>query len=602
MSGLKAAPEKPHIPDLNERDEIDLDKLGADALVVRIKYTGMDGADTVSPRWIGANPGGDAFDDTGAGYPVDPIDGVEVKIDNATIRGAAGGWAFLSYTVFPSGGNPLESLRQFCYVGVRPQEGGETLAVLQALPSHGLVIQPRKLPVGGVVTVLVAPYQAMQPGDKVHLKVVGYDEDGVKDDDWSRTLLVDEDHFDKEALSATVPKNFFSLLEKGHAEGSYSIELKNGSKLDSPVQRWEIDSGATLPQPLEKPAIDGYAEGEPLEPAKLRSGVTIRVPVYPSMASSDRVVMHWRSPVGDLIQSVRVDPSTMEAASIPFQVSGETLAANGGTTVWLSYQYGRPGESLSSSELQVEILPMREALVAPDIRGANPDATPDWGTMEALSGIDGVYVVVPTGVVAPGERVQVHWIGHSEWGQYVAKEPASTADPLRFFIPAQYVVANMARGDKDESRRFKVFYRVINEADEADYFDSVAYHLRVAPLPHEQLPQIICKGVSGKELPLSEVPEDGADLELETWYFIAEKQLLTLSIVGVTAEGEQEYVFHDAIEVSPGEVETGVKAKLPKDILKRLIVGERFTLYPRLSYDGGIYYTPFRVNNLTLVD
>lgn len=588
--------EKPRIPGLNEFNEVDLEQLGCEPLLAYIKYTGMQEGQLVRPRWVGAGPTGEVFDDVEAVLTVDAGDlenGLLIKIDNEKIRGAAGGWAFLSYTVVGA----QESLRQFCYLGLRERTGDETLSVLQALQSHNLVIQPNKLPIGGVVTVVVPAYQAMQVGDKVNMKVVGYDDSGDECDDWSRVLTVSKEHFGRRPLSADVSRSFFSFLEKGYVEGYYSIELVDGSCLDSPVQRWSIDSDAALPDTLDKPAIDGHQDGEPLDPARFRDGVTVRVPAYAGMAVSDRVVMHWRSPVSDLVQTVRVDPSIQVAGFIPFRVPAETLVLNAGEAVRLSYLYGRQGESLRSDELPVQVKEIRQ-LISPDVRDADPEATPNWGKMTACDAICGVYVVVPNDIVAQGERLEVHWMGCSELGRYIATEPVNEQNPLRFFIPPEYVPANMARGEKDESRRFEVFYRLISDAG---HVDSVAYHLRITPLPMKKLPQLVCPDAPDGKLSLSKVPSTGARLELEPWAYGAAGQLLSLSLTIATDTGEQEIVFHDSVPVTQDEALNGVKATLPKDLLTRLNINDYFTLWPRLSYDGGLHFTKFRSINLQLL-
>ena len=587
--------EEPSVPDLNESNELDLDALGNQDLLTYIKYTGMQDGDLLRPRWIGASISGEPFDDVGAVRQVGPDDlvsGHPVIIKNEDIRAAAGGLAVYSYSV----NEGPESLRKICYLGLRPKPAAETLSVLHALPSHDLTLQPRALPSNGVITLVVAPYQAMQVGDKITVKLVGYDEDGVEDDDWSTVLTVDKDHFDKKPLSANVPKNWFSFLEDGCVEGHYRIALADGSSLDSPAQRWKIDSSATLPGLLDAAAIEGHTEGEPMDPARFRNGLTLRVPGYPGMAVSDHVVLHWRSPAGDLIQAARVDLSSVTADSMYFRVPAENLVHNAGASVRLTYQYGREGGNLGSRELLIDVALIR-TLLAADVRSAIPENAPGSGRIPALEARGGVYVVVPPDTLAPGERAEVHWMGQSALGQYVAKSPVSEANPLRFLIPQDYVPANFGRGDRDESRRFPVFYRLIGANG---HVDSLPYNLRITPVPSANYPQINCTQADAGGLSLSRVPAAGADLTLGTWLFGKEGQLLTLVASGLTATGEVEEVILDSVPVTAEQAEKGVQAKLPRAFLQGLVMGERFTLSPRLSFDGGDYYTPFRSITLTL--
>lgn len=586
--------EKPTIPDLNGSDELDVEQLGNSPLLTNIKYTGMQRDDLVRPRWVGAGPDGKVFDDIGAELPVeadDLVNGRTVEISNRAIRAAVGGWAFFSYTV----NQTTESLRQFCYLGLRPQPAVETLSVLHGLQSHNLVIRPADLPEAGL-TLAVAPYQAMQVGDRITLNLVAYDEDGYEDDDYPDFLVVTKDHVEGQKISFDVPRYWFSYVEKGYALASYRIALANGPTLDSPEQRFEIDSQAALPAYLPKPAINGYTEGTPLDPAKFRDGLTVQMPVYPSMAVSDRILMRWRSPADDRILSVRVDPSSLVAGTITFRLAADALTLSSGATARLSYLYGREGASLSSEELAVDVIKPR-SLNAPDVKGALPDSTPAWGTMTALDAIDGVYIEVPADTAAAGESVEVHWEGKSALGQYIAKAPVKPENPLRFFIPAQYVAANLGRGELDESKRFDVFYRLVGNQD---HVDSVPFKLRIKPFETSAFPQITCDQASGTSLSLAKVPAAGADLSLGTWYLSAAGQLLTLTISGITATGPLEHVIRDRVAVTADEALNGVKAKLPKNVLEQLDVSSSFTLRARLSFDGGQYFTPFRSNSLTL--
>jgi hypothetical protein len=587
--------EKPAIPDLNASDELDLEKLGSAPLVGYIKYTGMQLDDLVRPRWIGASPTGEVFDDIGAEVPVEPgdlVNGMRVEVGNQTVQNAAGGWAFFSYTV----NQTTESLRKFCFLGVRPQAAVETLSVLHGLPSHGLIVRPADLSEAGL-TLVVAPYQAMQAGDRITLKLVGYDEYGDEDDDFPDEVVVTKDHVAGRKISFEVPRYWFSYIEKGYVLASYRITLAGGATLDSPEQRFEIDSTASLPAYLEAPSIVGHTPGNPLDPAKFRDGLTLHMPAYPDMTVSDRILMRWHSPVIDTILHARVDPSSLAKGTIAFRLPADVLALSGGATARLSYLYGREGASLSSQTLEVDVIDPR-SVDAPDVKGALPDSTPHWGTMTALDAIDGVYVEVPAGTAKPDERIEVHWNGHSELGQYIAKAPVKPENPLRFFIPAQYVAANLGRGDLDESRRFDVFYRLVGRDD---HVDSVPFKLRIKPFATTAFPQITCAQASGTSLSLSKVPAAGADLRLGTWYFGAAGQLLTLTLSGVTANGPLEHVIRDRVAVTADEALGGVSATLPRHVLEQLEVSSSFTLRARLSFDGGQYFTPFRSNTLTLI-
>lgn len=586
--------EVPIVPDLTAFDEIDLETLGSADLVAFIKYTGMQAGDLVSPRWVGSSPSGDAFDDVGATVPVTESDlerGLLVTIKNDTLTSAAGGWAFFSYA---QGGR--ESLRQFCYIGLRARGQDERLSVMQAIQSQGLVIHPDALDAAGV-RFLVPPYQAMQAGDKITLTVAGYDEDGIEDDEERKVLTVTQEHLDKAALSHDVRRTFFRFIDPGYVLASYEIEFVDGEHAESPVQRLIVDSTATLPPLLDKPVIDGHDEGDPLDPTRFRNGLVVRVPMYDEMAVSDRIVLRWRSPARDYLQTLRVDPSTIASQSIAFRVDFAVLAEAQGATVEVSYLFGREEAGLRSEALQLRVA-MARKLAALSINRATADELPNSGTLAADHTLGGVYVDVPPGVMQPDEALQVHWWGISSLGQYIADEPATPENPLRFHIPEQYVPANMGRGDKDESRRFPVFYRLVSAAG---YVDSEHFLLRIKPQPAEYLPQINCEQAGPNSLSLAAVPAAGADLSLGTWAFIAEGQALTLSIGRDRGTGSWEAAIRDAEPVTALEMSVGIKAKLARSLIEQVPVGETFTLFARASFNGGEFFTEFKSTSLQLV-
>lgn len=586
--------EKPLIPDLNDAAEVDLEKLGSSPLTAVIKFTGMQPGNLVRPRWVGASPEGVVFDDIGAEVPIVPADladGKRIEITNTAVRSAAGGWAFFSYTV----NGQIESLRRFCFIGVRPRTPSEALSVIHALPSHDLVLRPSDFPDVGV-TLVVAPYQAMQIGDTITVKLVGYDEDGVEDDERIDVIVVSKAHMQGQSLSVDVPRYWFSYLEGGYVCAGYRIKFADGLELDAPEQRFEVDSSAALPPYLPKPTIVGHAEGTPLDPAKFRDGLTIQVPTYPDMTVSDRILVRWRSAASDTILPLRVDPSTLVAGPVRLMLPAEVLTLSSGTSARLSYLYGRENASLSAEALPVDVVIPR-TLRVPDVGGAQPDSTPAWGTLTALNAVDGVYINVPADTLAPGETLEVHWAGKPPHGHYIARTPVRPENPLRFFIPAQYVAANLGRGDRDESKRFDVFYRLTARGD---HVDSPSYRLRIKPFASSAYPQITCLQASGSALSLARVPATGADLTLGTWYLAAPGQLLTVSLSGVSAEGPLEAVIYDRVAVTAEQASTGVKATLSKQVLEQLSIGTSFTLRASVSYDGGDYFTPMRSSTLTL--
>lgn len=591
----------PRIEGLTDANEIDLDKLGADDLRTIVKYEGMAINDRVRVSWLGRGATGKVFDYI-ANFTIENKDlpeGLVVPIENQHLVNAAGGEAFYSYVFEPGTPEQAESLREVCYIGLRPRAQGEMLSVLQAVQSHGLIIQPDKLPSNGL-TVMVPRYQAMREGDKVTLRIVGYESDGTEDDTWTREVVVGKSHFDKQAISDVVGKSFFDWIDPGYVEASYTIDFVDGGQLDSPVQRLTVDSNSALPGYLDKPVIEGYNEGDLLDPSKYPDGLLLKLPEYPGIADSDYIVMLWSVPGGgrQWLPSSRVDPSTRASDAITFLISQDLLAESQSAKVSVSYLYGRQGAGLRSQVLEVDVDRARIP-AAPNIDRAETDGLPNTGYILAGESASGVYVDVPAKDVLEGEVPQVHWCGRTSFGQYVAKEPVSEANPLRFLIPPEYIPANMGQGEKDFSQQFDVFYRLHREGD---YVQSMAYKLRIKPLATDAYPSVTCQYADADGLSLAKVPENGwANLYLDTWKFVAAGQLLTIEMSGIdVAERPVRVIVREAKAVTADEARNGVVERLQKDDLRKLKLNNPFTLSARVSFNGGEHFFAFRPYSPTL--
>ena len=592
--------EAPTIEGLTAFNEIDVDALAGESLKTLIKYTGMAEKDTVEMLWLGRGAAGDAWDHDGVHVvkSSDLANGFEVEIGYDYIKGAEGGEAFYSYTSKPDGSPQIAtSLRTFCYIGVRDRGQVETLSVLQMVDSHGLIIQPDKLPSSGM-RVVVPPYQAMQIGDKVTLTVECYEPGGKLDDTWEEEVTVAEEHFGESPISGAVPNEYLDWIDPGYVLAFYEIAFAVGGDLKSPVQRLEVKSGSALPGYLGKPTIDGYVEGQPLDPLSFPDGLLVELPAYPGIADSDYLTVQWSVPGGHLhMRSARVDPSTRAAASIPFHISPTMLAFSQGTDVSVSYLYGREGEALRSDVLLVTVEDAR-MLEVPVIEGVSRDGAAGSGHILADLSTSGVYVNVPRGIMLPDEEAQVHWVGIGPLGEYVAEKPAAPDEPLRFLIPPEQVPGNMGRTSVDTSWRFEVFYRLSNK-DTGTYIDSKPYMLRIKPLDRATLPTV---DLTDGPVYLGRLPEAGARLNMITWPFIDKRQLLTIVMEGVNPRGEAvQYIVRDGKPITDAEVRNGVNDEwLPKSELLKLSVGDNFTLYACVSFNDGAFYLKFRSQSTKL--
>lgn len=585
---------RPDIPKLTANDEIDLDNLGTSPLSTFIRYAGMAFGDEVFPRWVGAAPNGESFDDVLSSFFIppsfDPDRGVEVIIANDRLQGAAGGWVFYSYSV-AVGAVVTESLRRFCYVGLRPPAAGaETLSVVLAGDAHDLTVNPSSL--GTTMALLIPPYQAMQADDEVKLTLSGVDDRGVSYT-WERTLKVATPG---ELLQTAVERTWLRRLEGGYFDALYGIAFKDGATASSPVQRFRVDSRAQLPDLLAPLVIDGLVPGEPLDPARFRDGITVRVPAYPQqgMALSDRVMMYWLSN-DNVYQALRVDPSTLASDSLLFTLEPRWLMSSQGRDVALGYQFARAGRSLVSKPLPVTVVSSRE-LAPPLVLDAVAEA--EGGRLPAYLATGGVVVDVPADApVAGNERIEMHWWGHSEQGRQIVTQPISSARPLRFRVGAGYVAANMERNDSAVAKRFKVFYRLVRENDPHSYVDSEPFMLRVLPLPSSDYPRLACAQASGNNLSLRIVP-NGARFTLAPWPYVAEQQWLSVWVEGVW-RAEVEHVLWEG-QISAQQAQKGIELVLPRATLEQQVIDQSFTVYARVSFDGGHQYFSMRSLSLTL--
>lgn len=618
MSRSRSAPspfalEKPVIDGLTANDEIDLDELGSAALVTYIRYPGMAAGDEVFPRWVGAAPDGSAFDDVLSSFfvpgGVDPAKGVRLDIDNQLVQNASGGWAFYSYsvTLVRAGKKAkkskkaraakkaklqlLESLRQFCFIGVRPPAANETLSILLAASAHDMTIKPSAL--GSTMALLVPPYQAMQAGDTVMVTLNGVDDRGSTYL-WERLLTVANPG---ELLQTAVERSWLRRLDRGYLDAHYTIRFLNGGTAPSPVQRYRVDSNAALPNYLPEPTIDGLRPGEQLDPARYRDGITVRVPPYinEGMALSDRVLMHWMS--NDRVYEVlRVDPSTLASGSLLFNLPVRWLTSSEGRDVKLGYQFARVGRNLSSHDLTVSVVKSRE-LSPPLVINAIGET--GGGRLPAMGALNGVLVDVPDDAdVKADERIEMHWWGHPEQGRQVVLEPIRPDRPRRFRVSADYVAANMERNDDAVAKRFKVFYRLVRKDDASSFVDSEPFMLRILPLAVTSYPRLTCQEADGLDLLLRKVPSRGATFYLPPWPFIANQQWVSVSVQGVWKGEVDEGLWEGRI--SELQTSRGIEVLLPRATLEQQVINQSFTVSARVSFDGGHNYFALRALSLTL--
>ncbi|WP_338523181.1 hypothetical protein NUH87_25695 [Pseudomonas batumici] len=572
----------PHIPGLLAGNIIDIEQLAGDPLRTYIKYDVIAIHDVLWPNWRGCSAQGQVHDyvnqrvdvTVAAGYT--PELGMPVDIPHSLIKHLDQGWGFYSYSVAPPA-DPTnrgpESQRQFCYVGVR----SSALPVPQVKESHALALDPATT----TVTAVVSPYAAMSVGDKVKLFwEVFYH--GLPDDLWSQTkTLVAEDI--GRPLSWAVPRSF--VVGMDYVEARYTVEYIGGGDSESIMQVIEfVPPDPNVPLLVAVRVKD--LVGTEIDPRQFPDGLTLIIDLDSGMLPGDEVLLYWTGErsTASVIKSLRIDLSVLDSGVLEFHLEPRWLTDNQGGEVHCSYQYAREGFARSSVDLVLRILLPRN-LPPPQIQGATPEGSGGEykGFLLAQSVRGGVTVSVPAEVqIGPDERVEMHWAGYPNNGNYIARTAESDGS---YFIPPRYVPANMAFG---ESRRFPVFYLIIPGAGQPTPSD--AFNLRIQPLESSTYPTVYCEQARGGPLSLGSVTEDGVDICVELWTFMGQGQWLTLQVTGTRPGGGaiDPYFLLTDYPVNNADVSARkISRKLPRDILRQLALNASFTLKASISFDNG---------------
>jgi hypothetical protein len=595
------------IEDLQPGDWIDLDQLGNNPLRTYIKYDGVAIDDVLWPNWRGCGEQGEVADHSNSRVDVTyaggytPQLGMPVLVPNDLLKQLNQGWAFYSYAIgLPGDPNVRgpESLRQFCYVGKRATKSTR-LPVAQIQQSHDLALDPDAVSSAGAIAV-VPPYRAMSVADKVIFTWQGYFQ-GTPEPAYRETKVLKAEDLGQ-PLTFTVPYTEVIGIEGEHADIKYRVEYADGAGLSSDSDQQTLQIVAPVSSPLPAITIKDHTGG-PINPGHYPDGLVLQVkPVYAGIQEGDWGLVYWNGSdkTKSVIKSQRVDRSTLDSGLIEFLIEARWLKDNSNAQVTVSYQFAREGAAQSADPLQVDISkPLY--LPAPIVEGATPEGENN-GRLEAST--SGAYVSIPESAEVGSGKVELHWQGHPNGGRHIALTPVGGNDK-RYFIPASAIAANMSTLEK---ARFPVFYRVFPPGD-ATGEDSAYFNLHITPLPATRYPFTTSIQIVDNKMSLFSVPIGGADLDIhssppsDAWPFMAQGQLLTMEVTGVTqGGGDTSHFVRNAAPVTAVEFQNKkITVKLPKDFLRTLKINEPFTLKARVSFDGGETYIQFRNSTPTLV-
>ncbi|MCE0962111.1 hypothetical protein [Pseudomonas putida] len=572
----------PQIPTQNAWGEIDVKNMNGADLEFVITDADIRFGQEIYPVWRGVAADGTPFDELDAVVEVpqeyDATKTMVARVANRYVEPYDGGWAFLSYKVDNPAETTPDSMRVFCYLGLRDRGGAvETLSVPQARESHNRVVVVSALETEGVR--LFAPrYRAMQAGDSVELVARKFNTAGDEvTPPASAVYTVTEANLAEPPWWDVAKAEFIRVLG-GRMEFQYTITLGgNSKKIESPVQQVAV---AREPSPVEllpEPSVDGFS-GAPLDPGEFPDGVTVRVPPYPGIQVGDYLLLHWKSParIEPEVQFARMDASSLQGDETVFQIDPSLLVAG---DHYVFYQFARAGHALTSDSLDVEFDPAR-SLPAPVIARAAPDG-PAMQYLPAESAILGAFVTVPDVALRPGEYFEVHWDGYEQNGKQVTDTPEEEGGRI-FKIDPGVVAANMHQAGADNSRRFNVFYHIVDQ-DGVRSLPSAAVDLRVQPMVFEN--NITClQADNNGELRRSDLTLNGAMLEVSgavLWPFVAPGQPFTLAI-------ESDAVLRDRQPVSRGEHSNSrIQQWLSVAVYNNLVDGQEYTVNGTVSFDNG---------------
>ncbi|WP_176512072.1 hypothetical protein [Pseudomonas faucium] len=583
----------PEIPLRNQYGEIDVDALQGQDLQVLVKNPALQYGEEVYLVWRAVGADGTPFDELGAAAEVpadyDPDIGLELIVRNAAVEPFKGGWAFCSYKLNSQDDSTPDSLRLMCFLGLGDRSGrAETLAVAQGRESHDREINWSELETEGVL-MQAPPYQAMQVGDRVELVIRRFNRDGAEQTPVSEFHDVTEQNFGLPLLWP-VSRSTFTPIREGWAEMHYQIEL-DGSPFDSPVQVFRITTAPSPTDLLPLASVDGYT-GDPLDPGKYPTGVTVRVPAYADMQAGDYVMVHWQEAgtPDTLLNTARMDASSLDASEMVFRIGPQVLRTGDNK---LFYQYARAGQALTSETLTVAVAAPRN-LVAPVVDRATEDG-PSKMVLNALNATQGAYVNVPDFDLRPGERIEVHWAGYPKGGQQVISEP-EPGTGRRYKVDPGVVAANMHQAGDVEGRRFPVFYKIVDDQG-IPVAESAAVNLRVLPLAPN--PTLACvQAEPNGDLRNSKLVANGAQLRItgtSLWSFAAPGQLFTIRIDDLASGVLRNKLPITATEFANARVEQW----LSRTVYGQMTDNKQYTVIGEVSYDLGDSWHRLPTLNLT---
>nr|WP_315446271.1 hypothetical protein [uncultured Pseudomonas sp.] len=351
-----------------------------DSLTAIVDYTGMAIGDDIVVTWTGTTPNGS---DTSEKTPVTTLGPQSIPLKNAVVAFNLGKAVTVSYTV-TRGSAPVPSKVLPLTVLAIPQEDpalGKPLITQAANNGEGPELDVRALTANATIRINSWPLIALK--QYVWLRVEGTNKDESK---YDKTFLqppgsqTNQGWVDQGYYLHQIPLADLQNLKDGSDLTLYFKAGLGGSQdvneaVSFPVRKYTVK--VALTQPI-KPSIKEAPGSSTLNPIAAKDRLTVVVPQYAGMASTDQLTVTWtgaaNTPAGGSHTSAAVPVGTVGQKEIA--IPNTVVAFNLGKPVKVFYTVTRNGTPTKSAEfaLNVQVIPAGHAeLTKPTIDGAAGD-------------------------------------------------------------------------------------------------------------------------------------------------------------------------------------------------------------------------------------
>ncbi|MFJ2320504.1 hypothetical protein [Pseudomonas sp. NPDC087817] len=406
-----------------------------DSLTAIVDYTGMAIGDDIIVTWTGTPPNGS---DTSAKKTVTTLGPQSIPLKNAVVAFNLGKAVTVSYTVTRAGA-PVPSKELALTVLAIPQEDpalGKPLITQAANNGEGPELDVRALTANATIRINSWPLIALK--QYVWLRVEGTNKDESK---YDKTFLqppgsqTNQGWVDQGYYLHQIPLADLQNLKDGSDLTLYFKAGLGGSQdvneaVSFPVRKYTVK--VALAQPIKPSIKEAPGSSSTLNPIAAKNRLTVLVPHYTGMASTDQLSVTWtgaaNTPAGGSHTSAAVSVGTVGQKEIA--IPNTVVAFNLGKAVKVFYTVTRNGTPTKSVEfaLNVQVIPAGHAeLTKPTIDGAAGD------------------VLDVTALPAGGSTRIARWpliaVGQTLWLRYFGTNADDTV-----YTSAPYVATPLAQG------------------------------------------------------------------------------------------------------------------------------------------------------------